>query len=552
MKLHLFLLLLSLNSLAQTVIITEIYADPTPSRGLPEVEFIEIFNSSDQDISLKGWALTYGTTTSLFPDSVIKSGQYAIVVRGTLANSLKPYGYVIGLPNLTLNNAGTVLRLLDPQKQEIHYVSYATDWYSPNRNEGYSLEMIDKEFACVGKTNWRSTLAEIGATPGAVNSVNGTNPDLTAPFIIQQLFNTNTITLAFNEILSKEFGENLENFEIVKGNNEIISVGFQDNRRDIIQLVLDAEIEDETELMVYNLEDCTGNTAQDFKITYVTFPEPRPGDIQISEILFNPKTGGEDFVELHNTTENNFNLKDWKFAHFNSQGLLASIRPITTFDLVFSPQTYLAFTTNKTFLHENYVQYDLSAQNNIISVAALPSFNNDAGTVLLLKPDSSVFDSFTYSEKMHSALINDYNGVSLEKVSFRKNQNKWASASTDAGYATPGKPNSQGENELLQQAFICEPTVFNPYQNSDKSSTFLIYKLSSESNYASIVVLDKNGKKVRSIGQNVLLGTTGKIQWDGTDDYGSLLPVGYYVFSINVYTNNLNSQFFAKTVIGSY
>src|SRR6218665_2609262 len=98
MKLHRFLLLfilLSHSSLAQSVFITEIFADPTPSRGLPEIEFLEIYNSSENDIALKGWSLMYGSTNSVFPDSVIKSGQIAILVRSPFANDLKPYGYVI-------------------------------------------------------------------------------------------------------------------------------------------------------------------------------------------------------------------------------------------------------------------------------------------------------------------------------------------------------------------------------------------------------------------------------------------------------------------------
>jgi hypothetical protein len=555
MKLHRFLLLfilLSHSSLAQSVFLTEIFADPTPSRGLPEIEFLEIYNSSEHDISLKGWSLMYGSTASVFPDSVIKSGQIAILVRSPFVNDLKPYGYVIGLPSLTLNNNGAVLRLLNPQKEEVHYVSYSSDWYTQGRNDGYSLEMIDTDFPCVGKTNWASSSSETGATPGKENTAKAKNPDNSPPKLLQYSLVEKTITLIFDEIVNRNFGENIENFEILKGNNEILSVTFQENRRDALILTLDSELQNELELIIYDSEDCSANVGQDIRILFIDLPEPSSGDIQISEILFNPKTGGEDFVEIYNTTEQPFNLKDWKFAHFNNQGVMASIRNISAFDLIISPKTHLAFTTNKPFLVANYAKSGTSQEENIIAIPSLPAYNNDAGTVLLLKPDSTVFDRFTYSEKMHASLINNPDGVSLEKVSFRKNQNKWTSASSDAGYATPGSPNSQAENEFLDQEFLTEPTVFNPYQNSDKSSTFLTYKLSHDGNYASITVLDKNGKKVRSLGQNLLLGTTGKIQWDGTDDYGSLLPVGYYVFSINVFGNDFNKQFYAKTVIGSY
>ncbi len=545
--LRFFIFLSCLSSYGQEIFITEIFADPTPSRGLPEAEFLEIYNASDKDLSLKGYYLTYGNTVSNFPDSILKSHEYGILCRSTHIKELNVYGKTIGLPNLSLNNTGATLRLFNAQKKEIQYISYSLNWYVSTRNEGYSLEMIDLGFPCVGKANWTSSISTLGATPAKLNSVSGKNPDNNPPKLLEYSLNGKEILLVFDEVLHPDFGINLENFEIIKGNNEILTAQFLDNQRDRILLTLDTELEKELQLIIYTPLDCTENTGEDITVTFIHLPTPQEGEIQLSEILFNPKTGGQDFVEIYNTTEQAFNLKDWKLAHINSQGNIASIIPISTFDLILNPKNHVAFTTNKDFLQENYRQ-----SGNIIQISGLPAYNNDAGTVILLKPDSTVFDRFAYSEKMHSALINNPDGVSLEKVSFRKNQNRWASASADSGYATPGTKNSQNETEFLDQSFMADPIVFNPYETSDKSKTFLTYNLTRESSYATIIILDKNGRKVRSLGQNILLGTSGKLAWDGTDDYGRILPVGYYVFSIRLFGNDLSQGFFAKTVIGSY
>lgn len=550
MSLRCFFIVLSLVtskvSLAQNLIITEIFADPTPSRGLPEREFIEIYNNSGENISLKGYTLTYGSTSSAFPDSILKSYEYAIVCRNIYAEELKPFGKVIGISNLSLNNNGATLRLLNPEKEEIHYVSYTFDWYTNGRNDGFSLEMIDLSYPCVGKDNWGSSEATVGATPGKTNSVSKqiTVPELS---VTGSGFEKNHIYLAFNKVLSSSFANNTNHFEIIKGSNEITKVEFSDEQRQSVKIELDSDISQTIELMVYDPEDCLGNIVDDIRLSFVDLPAPLPGEIQISEILFNPKTGGEDFVEIFNTSSQSFNLKNWKLAHRNSQGNMASIRNLFTLDHIIPPFTYLAFTTNKTFLEENY-----PFSGNIVEVAALPSYNNDQGTVFLLRPDSTVFDEFSYSEKMHAPLVNNADGVSLEKVSFRKNQNRWASASSDVKYATPGSQNSQAENDFLEQYFVAEPLVFNPYQTSDKPETKLSYKLSQEAQNASIIIVDKHGRKVKTLGNNLLLGTSGHIAWNGTDDYGNVLPVGYYVFVIDVYSTHNAQKFFAKTVLGSY
>ncbi|PJF33623.1 MAG: hypothetical protein CUN57_01660, partial [Phototrophicales bacterium] len=44
------------------LIITEIFADETPSQGLPEAEFLEIFNNSNRTIDLFGVIIQRGTS----------------------------------------------------------------------------------------------------------------------------------------------------------------------------------------------------------------------------------------------------------------------------------------------------------------------------------------------------------------------------------------------------------------------------------------------------------------------------------------------------------
>lgn len=542
MKLYLFLFLFTASRLlsAQTVIITEIFADPTPPRGLPEREYLEIFNRSAGPVSLLGYTLTYGTVKAPFPASVIQPGEYVIVCRNTNVPEFGSSGKVVGLSNLSLNNAGATLKLSGPAGTEAHTVTYSSTWYTSGRSEGYSLEMIDTAYPCRGKANWQSSPAEQGGTPGSPNGAARANPDLTPPRLLHYDLQESRALLVFDEVLGSTFAENAGSFEVLSGNASLTNAGFLNEGRETVALTFDRIPQGSLELKIYGAADCSGNTGPDTTVIFETLPEPLPGDIRLSEILFNPLPGGEDFVELYNTAHQRFNLKNWQLARLGTAGEITGHAVLSSRQTVIPENSYLAFTKNSAFLREHY-----PFTGNILEVPQLPAYNNDAGTVLLLKPDSTVFDRFTYSEKMHAALIQNPKGVSLEKVSFEPGRNEWVTASSDAGFATPGAPNSRGEHELTESFFVAEPLVFQP----DTESTWLTYRLAGGELYAAITVLDRHGRPVKVLARNQLLGTNGKIAWDGTGDHGRLLPSGYYVFSIDVFGTGMNRRFYAKTVI---
>jgi len=217
------------------------------------------------------------------------------------------------------------------------------------------------------------------------------------------------------------------------------------------------------------------------------------------------------------------------------------------FDLKIKPKQYLAFSKNILFLKQNY-----PAHGNLYEAKQMPGFNNDKGTVVLLNSDTIEFDRFQYTEKMHHSLLFNPEGVSLERASFEHSNSLWFSASYDVGYATPGSKNSQTTNDDLRDVFFAEPVVFNPFLSGDLAITRLKYNLTAPGVSVNIVILDKNGKKVKTLANNMLLGTSGEIEWDGKGGGGEILPVGYYVFQISTYSTYTNKIFLAKCVLGSY
>ncbi|MCP9763026.1 lamin tail domain-containing protein [Lacihabitans soyangensis] len=530
------------------IIITEIFADPTPSKGLPVREYIEIYNSTDKDISLKNYQLFYGNFKTTFPDFLLKPKTFAIVCRRDFEQEFSSFGLVVPLTSFSLSNEGSLLVLKDAKNQDITFVEYAAGWHTDVNSGGVSLEMIDFNYPCVGKSNWASSKNELGGSPGRINSVAGAKPDTSPPILVNSSLNLKEIVLNFSENLSLDFLKEKNNFFIQNSANTILDISYKpySNSQIIIALRDLLEIGETLSLRVLNLKDCSGNLAEDFEVEFSNLLPALKGEILISEILFNPKPGGEDFVELYNASEKTLNLKNWKLSRLNLLGQMDEPTPTVNYDLLLKPKNYLAFTTNREFLMAEYPK-----SGNIVEVTKMPAFNNESGTVIVLNDKEEVFDKVIYNEKDHHGLVTNPEGISLERTNLGNDKSNWASASFDYGFATPGSENSQTISDDLQNTFYVEPIVFNPYQSNDLATTKLKYQLNASGCAASIDVVNRNGYSVKTIANNVILGTSGEIEWDGKDNMGQLLPVGYYVFRINIYSEKLSKSYLAKCVVGS-
>lgn len=535
-KLLLFFVFVSFHIFGQThqLLITEIMADPTPSKGMPEREYLEIFNPTSEDVNLKNFKLYYGNFSVSFPDSIIKSNAYAIVFRKGYEAEFSDFGSIIPLANFSLSNEGTLLVLKNNTGQDVFYIDYSPSWHTLKNDGGISLEMIDTGFPCVKNQNWSSSTSTNGGTPGKANSVFKANPDISAPKLLNFNLDNTEVTLNFDEDLSLDFLKVQSNFRIKDDFNEVLGISFEAYKANkvILKLKLPIEEGESIELLIDNLEDCSGNLSESMTIVLSNLVPARVGEILLSEILFNPKSGGEDFVELFNGSDKTLNLRGWKFAKLDSKNEVSEISEIANYDLLIRPKSFLAFSENKNYLQENYPK-----TGNVVEVIKMPSFNNDLGTVILLDKNDMEFDRFSYSEKMHNQLIVNPEGISLERTNFDVlKKSPWVSASMDFGFATPGSPNSQSSTENIGNVFYSEPIVFNPYQSNGSPTTFLKYNVNGQGFAAKIDLIDKNGRLVRNLSNNIILGSSGEIEWDGLSNSGQLLPVGYYVFRVKLYS----------------
>ena len=155
---------------SNTVVINEIMPDPAAG----QTEWVEIFNTQDDEINLKGWAVSDQDTANPVPVSedrrMLAPESYAVL--STDSSLLRFYSFqeiqliVCDLP--ALNNNGDEVVLYDPAKNKTDRVRFQS---SAGYGNGISLERIDPYRASDDASNWHASVDVEGGTPGFKNSV---------------------------------------------------------------------------------------------------------------------------------------------------------------------------------------------------------------------------------------------------------------------------------------------------------------------------------------------------------------------------------------------
>ncbi|GHA69178.1 lamin tail domain-containing protein [Pontibacter akesuensis] len=538
------------------LLITEIMADETPAIGLPPQEYIELHNPTQQVLSLKGVKYSDATSTATLPDVQLLPGEYAVVVPNSQLQNFREYSKVIGISNFpSLNNSGELLQLRQPNGRLIYAVSYADSWYKDNgkREGGWSLEMIDVQNPCAGASNWTASVNPRGGTPAQANSVAAQNPDNTPPALVDVTATApDKILLRFSERLDSLQAASIANYSL-SPNVAIANVQVTGPLFTEVILALSAPLQENQlyTLSVTGITDCSGNlNQQPLTYTFALPSAPEPGDVVINEVLFNPRSGGADFVELVNRSAKYLNLQSWQLANTSGDSI-SNRKIITKQNHILPPGAYVVLTSNPDNVKMNY---PAALPEAFLSMSSLPSYPDEAGTVIVLQPDGQVADRFSYDEDMHFALLDDQNGVSLERLRVEgpSTASNFHSAATTV-FATPGYRNSQSqEGVVAQQVFQVTPKVFSPDGDGFQDFATIDYRADQTGLVANITIFDAQGREIRKLVRNELLAANGLFQWDGLREDGTKASIGYYLFYIELFgLNGERSEHREKVVVGS-
>jgi len=546
------------EAMSNDVVINEIMADPSPVVGLPEWEYLELFNRTSLPIDLSGWQLLVGTTAKDIGAISLAPGSYLILCHEDALPEFENYGTAYGFSSLQLTNGGTSLSLVSKQGITISAVSYTDNWYNdPKKADGgWSIEQIDPDNPCGGRNNWSASTATAGGTPGSLNAIDA--PNAFPPKVDRfQLLTRNILHIWFDQQMDAASLLQLSNYtlESTAANPSEAYVNPSDGS--FVELIFEQPFQDGnlyTLLLSENLMNCVGLGVASESFIRLGLPDPlEAGDILINEILFNPLGDGVDYVEVLNPGDKILDL---------SQLYLGSIRqtipnppdtsvyPVTTDSYLLLPGALALLSTNGSLVASQYPQ---SNPEVFVEMASFPSYSNSDGTALLMSLTGEIIDLMRYTEDMHFPLLTTVEGVSLERVSAKApslDTDNWHSAAESVGFGTPGLPNSMLMNpdESTDEISI-SPETFSPDGDGFEDVCSISYGFDEPGYTLNITIFNAAGQQIRQLVKSELVAAEGQLIWNGLDENNNRVSTGIYIILTEVFDLNGNTKAFKNAVV---
>lgn len=536
------------------IIISEIMADPTPSVGLPEAEYIELHNRKDVLVTLANWSISIGNTNKTLPTITLDSAGYAVIIAAKYTEDfLTICSNVYTLSSLSLTDGGQRLTLYDEDHNVIHSVTYKKEWHSEaiKQDGGWSLEMLDENLPCLGRVNWNSSTSEAGGTPSAPNASARDIEDFTPPSMERvTLLDSTTIRVFFTKSVLPSYPISTDIFSL-SPNIPIDAIKEVPPNFSALDISLSEALHPNVHyLLTANgaLCDCAGNVMRLESLPVGIASIPNAGDIVINEVLAHPYSGTDaDFIEIFNRSSKIIDLKNVKIGSGGDTMPNKAVCAVSSGRQLF-PQEYCALCKDRELTLQ---QYDCPVSQALQQCDSLPAYAIASGVVYLSTTGLRTIDRFAYSEEMHYSGLTSSEGVSLERLNAEaptQDESNWHSAASTSGFATPGYRNSQSSSEVATDNISITPEIFSPDNDGFDDYAVLSMIFADAENRLSIQIFNKRGVLVKHLANNEPCGNTASYRWDGTDDQNVQLPADLYVAVFQWWNANGKTKRHRKTI----
>jgi len=519
-----FAFLIAETPLPGDVVINEVMFDEAPVVGLPDAEYVEIYNRSSKIFNVLDWKLgdasSNGTITSgwLLPDS------YMVLTTNANVDSFAVATGVSSFPSL--NNTGDNVVLRSDLGVTLDSITYSDDWWNdPSISGGVSIERINPDDPCTDASDWTASQDPAGGTPGEQNSVFDPTPDTSAPELDFLLaLDPNYLEIHYNEGMDSTSLVNATfsfSPSLTVDNNYVLS---DPASMQVLEFAQNLAGSQTYTIEIQNVGDCWMNTTT--LIGEFSLPELAvAGDLVINEVLADPVTGGKDWIEIYNNSDKLIDLYNYQIANYDDD-TISNFTQVEAHILI-GPDEYIVLGEDIVQIPQ---QYSSVVPDNLYEMD-LPSFNNDSGTVYLIQ-NNAVLDKVSYSDDWHFRLLDNTDGVSLERIDPNggsSDGNNWHSAAETAGFGTPGMVNSQFYPAIANGDFNYTDDVVSPDSDGYQDVLQINFNMAEAGFVGHFTVYDDRGRLISRVVESELLGSEGTFIWDGVKDDGTKASIGTYV-----------------------
>lgn len=459
------------------VLINELMVDPTPSNGLPEYEYIELFNATSEPVNIGGWQLCIGSGLKMIPGAVIPPNGYFILTNESAANEFALFNYVVAIPGLSttaLTNSGNMISLRTKEGALIHSVTYdQSSYHDENKKDGgWSMELIDQVNICLGNSNWKASNNSDGGTPGLPNSIMQ-NSSASSELRVEKFCipGDTQLELSFSMLIDSVALTNTTAYTISGGIGSPVSAVCQGPSSQQVTLHLKEPLKgfEVYSIVINALHDCRMTPLSVTALNFSNY-KPMQSDLIITEIMADPDPvvalPNIEYLEVLNRTNFPISLSGYSICAGTTCATIdcGTIQPGAYFilcDMEFE-------TAMKRF-------------GNVVGVENFPGLTNEGKIITLQNAEHEVISSVNYSSEWYNHTKKSEGGWSLELKDPGNpcaGKGNW-SASIHPSGGTPSRENSiyssypDQNSPILKHVTVKDSVTLKVFFNESVQSTMV-------------------------------------------------------------------------------
>ncbi|HYW34049.1 MAG TPA: lamin tail domain-containing protein [Balneolaceae bacterium] len=541
------------------VVINEILYD---DRKTVFPEFIELYNRTKRNYDLSGWEIGNAKKAASIPHGTILQANNYLVLTGnrSLADKLNSAIYVPGFP--TLRNDSDAVYIRNSKGTTVDSLFYSSEF--GGHADGKSAERKDPRDASNDPSNFASSTAAKGATPGTKNAVY--QPDKSPPSVtFAHLLPDGNIEARFSEFIT------LNDSTLFTLNGRQLSVkSFKPSQANTIRLQAASAVTSNQKLRLSarHLEDVRGNIRLSTQVPVAR--KLLPGQVVINEIMYDPISNSNDnkpdqseYVELYNTKNYAISLEGISLHDApDENGDVRTLNPVSTRQkYIPARSTALIYADEASTFQKSRLARFFHLKNepsNIIFRVNRKTLSlaSSGDAVYLADKNGTTIDSVYYDKSWQNPNLADTKGISLERINPEGPGNQssnWGSSTAKLG-GTPGRQNSlyqiPKKKAHSKIGISFSPNPFSPDGDGKDDRLFINYKLDHPNYLITVQIYDRYGRKIRRLANDQPAPIEGSLVWDGLKDDGSRNRIGIYIVVFKAYDSTTGAKkVFKKTVV---